>query len=360
MGKPIYVTRPSLPSLDEYVKYLHNIWKSGILTHNGPLVQKLEKELNKYLNTKNMVAVVNGTTGIQLAIKAMSLNGEIITTPFTWVATISAIMWENCRPIFVDVKSDTFNIDPEKIEEAISKETCAILGVHVFSNPCDIEKISEIAEKYNLKVIYDAAHAMCVNYKGRSIMEYGDVSATSFHATKIFQSGEGGGCVTLNDEFADRIRRIRFFGYDENKDIVDQGINGKMTEIHAALGLSNLKMMDEILFKRRKKYELYQRLLRKCDFVDFQIFPKESYNYSYMPILLKDESQLIKTVNRLQDQNIFPRRYFFPALNTIESLFPNYNKFSIAENLSKRIICLPLYDDLSNKEIERICQIIKK
>jgi len=358
MDNPIYVTRPSFPPLKEYLEYLEGIWESGILTHNGPLVQKLEKELNHHLNIRNIVVVTNGTIAIQLAIKALKLKGEIITTPFTWIATISAIMWEHCQPVFVDVQPNTFNINPDRIEESITDRTCAILGVHVFSNPCEIERIKSIAEKHNLKIIYDAAHAMFVNYKGRSILEYGDVSATSFHATKIYQSGEGGGCVALDDGLAERIRRLRFFGHDDKKEIIDEGINGKMTEIHAALGLANLKWIDRVLQNRREKYELYKLQLSSCDFIGFQEFSPESYNYSYMPILMRTEDELLKMIQRLQSKKIFPRRYFYPALNTVPVLSSSRKHFPVAEDLAGRIMCLPLYDTLSNAEIEFICETI--
>ena len=355
--KPIYVTQPSLPPLDEYTHILKGVWERGILTHNGPLVQQLEKDLNSYLNTKKMVAVTNGTIALQLAIRALNLKGEIITTPFTWIATASAIMWENCMPVFVDVQPDTFNIDPQKIEEKITDKTSAILPVHVFSNPCDIEAIQKIAERHDLKVIYDAAHAMCVDYNGKSILEYGDITATSFHATKIFQSGEGGACITRDHELYMRLRRLRFFGHDEEKEIVDEGMNGKMTEVHAALGLASLKWLDDVLRDRREKYELYMALLSKCDFIKFQRFPSNSYNYSYMPILLENENQLLSVSKKLNERNIYPRRYFRPALNTVKAV-TGYESFPVAEDLASKILCLPLYFTLEKADIEYICNLI--
>jgi dTDP-4-amino-4,6-dideoxygalactose transaminase len=291
-------------------------------------------------------------------LRAMDLDGEIITTPFTWIATASAIMWERCVPVFVDVRPDTFNIDPDRIEAAITPRTRAILGVHVFSNPCDIEAIDAIARRHNLRVIYDAAHAMFVNYAGRSMLEYGDVSATSFHATKIFQTGEGGACVTRDAVLADRIRRLRFFGHNENKDIVDIGTNGKMTEIHAAMGLALLPHMDSVLANRRRKYTLYQELLAECPFVTFQTFPPESYNYSYMPVLLRDEAQLLEIEARLRKNNVMPRRYFYPALNTVEILGQR-GEFPVAEDIARRVLCLPLFDTLQDEHIEFICSVIR-
>jgi hypothetical protein len=356
-SKPIYVTQPSLPPLSDYMHILEGVWERGILTHNGPLVQQLEKELLKYLNVKNLVAVTNGTIAIQLAIKALNLSGEIITTPFTWIATVSAIMWERCKPVFADVQPDTFNIDPQKIEEKITDKTTAILPVHVFSNPCDIEAIQKIADRYSLKVIYDAAHAMCVDYNGRSLLEYGDISATSFHATKIFQSGEGGACITTDDKLHERLRRLRFFGHDENKDIIDEGMNGKMTEVHAALGLANLKWLKDVLRNRREKYELYMDLLDKSGFINFQKFPADSYNYSYMPVLFENESHMLAIADRLNKHNIFPRRYFYPSLNTVEFLSFK-EEFPVSVDLASRILCLPLYYTLDKQDIEYICKLI--
>ncbi len=355
--KPIFVTQPSLPPLSEYVRILEDVWERGILTHNGPLVQQLEKELINYLNVKNIVAVTSGTIALQLAMRALNLEGQIITTPFTWIATISAIMWERCKPVFVDVQPDTFNIDPKKIEEKITDQTSAILPVHVFSNPCDVDAIQKIADKYNLKVIYDAAHAMCVNYKGKSLLEYGDISATSFHATKIFQTGEGGACVTVDKKLWERLQRLRFFGHDGKKDIVDEGMNGKMTEIHAALGLANLKWLNDVLRDRREKYDLYMDLLGKSSSIRFQKFPANSYNYSYLPVLLENENQLLAIVNLLNKRDIYPKRYFYPALNTVKVISID-ERFPVAENLASRILCLPLFYTLRKKDVEYICNLI--
>lgn len=355
--KPIYVTQPSLPPLSEYVSILEGVWERGILTHNGPLVQQLEKELIAYLNVKNLVAVTSGTIAIQLAIRALNLEGEIITTPFTWIATVSAIRWEKCTPVFADADPDTFNIDPRKIEAKITDKTSAILPVHVFSNPCDVDAIQKIADKHNLKVIYDAAHAMCVNYNGKSLFEYGDISAASFHATKIFQSGEGGACVTKDQQLFERLRRLRFFGHDEKKDIVDEGMNGKMTEIHAALGLANLKWLNDVLRDRKEKYELYMDMLGKCGFIKFQKFPPDSYNYSYMPVLFENESRMLAAADMLNKNNIYPRRYFYPALNTVEFLSVK-EEFPTSVDLASRILCLPLFYTLKKTDIEYICSLI--
>ncbi|MCP5105098.1 MAG: DegT/DnrJ/EryC1/StrS family aminotransferase, partial [bacterium] len=297
--KPVYVTMPFLAPLEEYCRVLESAWASGILTHNGPLVQKFEKELEAYLHTRNLVAMTNGTIALQLAIRALGLKGEIITSPFTWIATASAIQWEYCTPVFTDIDPGTFNIDPARIEDAITHRTCAIMPVHVFSNPCDVETIDEIARRRGLKVISDAAHAMCVDYKGKSILEYGDISATSFHATKIYNSGEGGACVTPDDDLFQRLRRMRFFGHADNKDIVDEGCNGKMTEVHAALGLANLVHQDEVLKKRKTIFHRYYENLKDMDYIRFQEIEEGAYNYSYMPILFDTEERLFQTLEKL-------------------------------------------------------------
>ncbi len=358
-NSPIHVTRPSLPPLKNYNKILQEVWKSGILTHHGPKVQQLEKELLKVLHLKHMTVVTNGTIALQLAIRALNLKGEIITTPFTWVATVSAIRWEGCQPVLADVDPSTFNIDPQEIEKRITKKTSAILAVHTLSNPCDLKGIQKIADKYKLKVIYDAAHAMFVNVNKRSILEYGDISATSFHATKIFQTGEGGACVTTDAKLAERLQRLRFFGYDDTKNIVDDGMNGKTTEVHAALGLTLLPLMKKVLADRKEKYMFYMEKLKKSPYITFQKFDPDSYNFSYLPILLTDERMLLRCTAALNKQNIFPRRYFYPSLNTVK-LFKTRHKFPVAEDLASRILCLPLYYDLSRKDIEKVCAVILK
>ena len=356
-NKPIYVTMPSLAPLEEYKQWLEKAWDSGILTHNGPLVQRLEKELMAYLGVENLVVVTSGTIALQLAIKALRLKGEIITTPFTWIATVSAIQWENCTPVFVDIDPETFNIDPGKIEDAITHRTCAIMPVHVFGNPCEVGKIEEIARCHHLKVIYDAAHAMCVDYKGKSILEYGDISATSFHATKIFNTGEGGGCVTGDKDIFERLRRLRFFGHNDAKDVVDEGFNGKMTEVHAALGLANLAIQNEVLEKRRAIFEQYFENLKDVDSIRFQKFDKEAYNYSYLPVVLSSEEEVLEVISRLSKNNIFPRRYFYPSLNTLKAVAP-YTPMPLSENLARRILCLPSHSRLIPENVDLICQLI--
>lgn len=356
-NRPIYVSRPSLAPLEEYSKYLKVIWETGIMTHNGPMVQSLERELCDYLNVKNLVCLANGTAALQLAIRALNLTGEVITTPFTYIATASIIAWERCRPIFVDIDPDTWNIDPEKIEEKITDKTTAILPVHVFSNPCDIERIQKIAAKHTLKVIYDAAHAMAVEVDGQSILRFGDISCLSFHATKLFNTAEGGACITDDSVLAEKMRRARFFGFNEKKEIVDEGMNAKMTEVSAGLGHANLKSLDRVRKNRRVKYELYQNLLADIPSIKFQKYLPDSYNYSYMPIIFESEELLLRIIEKLHAENVFPRRYFYPSLNTV-SVFAPQDALPISERVAKTIICLPLYDSLPPKDIERVCHCI--
>ena len=360
MGKfkqPKYVSVPSLAPIEEFTSILTKAWNDRILTHNGPLVQLLEKQVNDYLNIQKTVAVTNGTIALQIAIRALNLSGEIITTPFSWVATASAIKWENCTPVFVDIEHDTFNIDPKKIEAAITPRTTAIMPVHVFSNPADIDAIEEIAKKHNLKTIYDAAHAFGIDYKGKSVMEYGDISCTSFHATKIFNTGEGGACFAQDNELFEKLKRIRFFGHDDNKEVVEDGINGKLTEIHAAIGLANLPLLNNVIEKRKKIFNLYHKKLKNIDNISFQKFNPQEYNYSYMPIVLPSEKTCLDLTKKLTEQNAFPRRYFFPSLNTIKAV-GIYSPMPVSEDISRRILCLPSNNDLSLSEVEQIADII--
>ena len=358
-NKPIYVTKPSLAPLEEYAKLLRQAWKSGVLTHNGPLVQQFENEICSRLGLRYFVAVSNGTIAIQMAIKALGLKGEIITTPFTWIATVSAIKWEGCVPVFCDIEPDTLNIDPEKIEALINDKTVAIMPVHVFGNPCDVKRIESIAKKHHLKVIYDAAHAFGSTVSGRSLLEYGDISATSFHATKLLNTAEGGGCVTKDLRLHEKLKRIRFFGHDNQKDVVDDGFNGKMTEVHAALGLANLKYYPEVLEDRKRKYLYYKEKLSRKNSFDFQALKIGESNYSYFPIIAGSEDQLLRIEETLNKRNIFPRRYFYPSVNKYTKIL-DYTSMPISEDIARRILCLPLYWKLSFAEMDRIISAIGK
>ncbi len=357
VNKSVYVTMPSLAPLEEYMELLKGVWERGILTHNGPLVQQLEQEVNEKLGLKHFVAVSNGTIALQMAIKALELEGEIITTPFTWVATVSAIKWENCTPVFCDIDPTTLNMDASKIEALITKKTVAIMPVHVFGNPCDVEAIEAIAKKHKLKVIYDGAHAIGSTYKGKSLLNFGDISATSFHATKLLNTAEGGGCATNDSAIYEKLKRIRFFGHNDAKDIVEDGFNGKLTEVHAALGLANMKYYDDVLEDRKNKYFYYKETLSKRDDLSFQECKHGESNFSYFPVIFETEEQLLKVESLLNSKNIFPRRYFYPSVNTYTKLV-NYQKVPNSESISTRILCLPLYFTLGMDELKYICEIL--
>ena len=357
----IYVTQPSLAPLEEFTELLRGVWERGILTHNGPLVQQLEGELCAELAMKHFVAVSNGTIAIQMAIKALGLSGsggEILTTPFTWVATLSAIQWEGCKPTFCDIDPQTFNMDPAKIEQAITPKTVAIMPVHVFGNPCDVEKIEAIAKKHGLRVIYDAAHAVGSTFNGESLLSWGDISATSLHATKMLNTAEGGGCIARDFETHEKLKRIRFFGHNDAKEIVEEGFNGKMTEVHAALGLANLKYHREVLVDRKTKYILYKELLGGDDRFEFQAILYGEPNYSYFPVLFRSEKELLDAQGALLAQQVVPRRYFHPSVNTFRAIVPDAPAMPISEDVASRILCLPLYWKLPKSEIERICKIL--
>lgn len=358
MRKPIYVTMPTLAPLKEVNQLMESIWESGIMTHNGPLVQRFEKEVCAYLNVPQMVSCCNGTLALQMAVKALGRTGEIITSPFTFIATISSIMWEHCTPVFVDIDPETLNIDPKKIEEKITCHTVAIMPVHVFGNACEIEEIDALAKKHGLSVIYDAAHAMGVQYKGRSIMEYGDMSCTSFHATKMLNTAEGGGVFTLNKELDAKLRRIRFFGFENHADIVEDGFNGKMTEVHAAVGIANLRYLDQALADRKAKYARYKEILGQNPDIRFQKITSDC-NCSYFPAIFKDEATALKVIESLSAVQVFPRRYFYPSVNTFTKLVP-YVPMPVSEDIAARILCLPLHIGMSMEDVEFIAETTLK
>ncbi len=344
MNTKIFVTKTFLPQKEEYLTYLSEIWKSGIITNQGTLVQKLEGAVKDYLDVENFHYVANGTLALQLALRSMDItSGEVITTPFSYVATISAILWERCKPVFLDITSHSFCIDTDKIEQAITKQTKAIMGVHVFGYPCEVIKIEQIARKYNLKVIYDGAHAFGVEYKGKSLLKYGDISTCSFHATKLFHTVEGGACIIQRHDISNIVDLMKRFGhFNDNHYML--GINAKSSELHAAMGLCNLKYIDEIINSRCLISKLYDEELGNI--IQRPIMDKDlKYNYSYYPVIFQNENQVLTVMQSLNHENIFPRRYFYPSLNTLPYL-DNPNACPISEDISKRILCLPLYHNL--------------
>lgn len=353
----INVTRSFMPPLEEYKKYLEKIWDSRYLTNEGPLLNELSKKLEKYLGIENIELVTNGTIAIQLAIEALGIrDGEIITTPFTFVSTMTSIIWQHCTPVFVDINEETLCIDVSKIEEKITSKTKAIIAVHVFGYPCDIEKIDEIAKKYNLKVIYDGAHCFGCKYKNKSLLSFGDITTCSFHATKLFHTIEGGACISRKKEISDRIKSIKNFGSVDGK-YKNVGINAKMTEFNAAMGLANLKYIDDIIAERKRICEIYDRQLEHL--VTRPRYSEDiEYNYIYYPIILKNEIETLDVIKKLNENDINPRRYFYPSLNNLEYL-KNKSKCPISEDISKRILSLPLYNGLEESDVLKICNIIK-
>ena len=351
----INVTKPFLPPIEEYEVLIKGIWKRNWLTNNGPLVNELELRLKEYLQVDHLLYLNNGTIALQIAIKALALKGEIITTPFSYVATTSSIVWEGCTPVFADIDKHTLNIDPSKIESAITDRTTGILATHVFGNPCDIDAIDIIAKKYNLKVIYDAAHCFGTKYKGRSVYEYGDISTTSFHSTKLFHTIEGGAVITKDPELLKVLAYMRNFGYDGPENFQGVGINGKNSEFHAAMGVVNLKWADEILASRKAQSENYDKKLAGLKVDKLKYNPSE-FNYSYYPVIFNTEEDLLKSMELLNTNWVYPRRYFYPSLNTLNYVAPSYTP--ISEDISKRIICLPLYHDLSSEEIDFVCRLL--
>ncbi|HYF66863.1 MAG TPA: DegT/DnrJ/EryC1/StrS family aminotransferase [Ohtaekwangia sp.] len=353
----IPVTKPFLPPIEEYERYIREIWKRNWLTNNGPLVNELELKLKEHLDVNHLLYVTNGTIAIQLAIKALNLEGKIITTPFSYVATTSSIVWEGCEPVFVDIDPLTCNIDPQKIETSITKDTCAILATHVYGNPCDVEAIQDIAKRNNLKVIYDGAHAFGVKYKGKSIFEWGDISTCSFHSTKLFHTIEGGAIITKNPDLLKRIAYLRNFGHDGPDKFADLGINGKNSEFHAAMGLVNLKYVKEIIETRKGLCDHYSNFLKNFKAVTPRVTRETEYNYAYYPLLFDSSELLVKITDVLNQNWVYPRRYFYPSLENLPYVKKN-SGCVMAESVASRALCLPLYDTLSKEEIDMICRIM--
>ena len=354
----INVTKTFFPPIEEYQKQLQRIWSNEWLTNRGELVLELEEKLKKYLSVDHILVTNNGTIPIQIALKLLGNGGEIITTPFSYVATSAAIVWEHCTPVFVDIHPEYLTIDETKIESAITDKTTAILATHVFGNPCHVEAIEAIAKKYQLKVIYDAAHCFGVNYKGKSIFDYGDVSTCSFHATKLFHTGEGGAMFANDPDLQHKLFYSHNFGHNGPIDFYGLGINGKISELQAAMGLVVLESIDEILQEREKVVNYYDENLDFSKLKKMKIRDNTEWNYSYYPVLFDSEVELLKTINILNTNKIFPRRYFYPSLNKID--YVNGKEMPISEFTASRILCLPLYVGLLENELKIICELINK
>jgi len=363
----ITVTRPYLPPLDEFIPYLQSIWESHILTNNGQFHQQLEKELCEYLGVKYISLFANGTLALITALQALKITGEVITTPFSFVASTHCLHWNGIKPVFCDIENNYFTIDPERIEALITPYTTAILPVHVYGNPCDQEKIQKIADKFKLKLIYDAAHAFGVKKDGSSICNWGDLSILSFHATKVFNTFEGGAIVCHDSEMKKHIDDLKNFGFHDEVTVMAPGINGKMNEIQAAFGLLQLKYIDRAIENRKLVSEFYQEKLNDIPGIACMTLVENiEYNYSYFPILI-DRNKFRKTrdevYEELKAQGIFTRRYFYPLISNfapykgLESA--NKDILKVAENIAEKVLCLPIYPDLEISSAEKVCKIIK-
>ena len=367
IDKPILVTQPFLPPLDEFHGYLKEIWKSKWLTNDGKYHQALEKALCEYLGINYISLFSNGTLALVTALQELRITGEVITTPYSFVATTHSLWWNNIKPVFVDIEPNTFNIDPDKIEAAITPKTTAIMPVHVYGNPCNVTRIKEIADNYGLKIIYDACHTFGVKLNDIPILNYGDLSVMSFHATKVYNTFEGGAIVCHDEATKRRIDNLKNFGFEDEITVVAPGINAKMNELQAAMGLLQLKYIDGAIEKRKKIANIYRDNLKNINGLSIiEDLPEVKHCYSYFPILI-DTDKYGKTRNelyeKLKNNNIFSRRYFYPLI----SQFPTYSglesalpgKMQIAERVTEQVICLPIYPELDFENIIKICEIIK-
>ncbi len=368
LKKPIYVTQPALPPLEEFIKYLKQIWENKIITNNGPFHQRFEKELAEYLGVKHISLFTNGTLALITALQALHITGEVITTPFSFVATTHSLWWNNIKPIFADIESGSFNLDPEKVEAVITPRTTAIMPVHVYGTPCNVKKFQRIADAYHLKLIYDAAHAFGVKINGQSVLNFGDLSILSFHATKAFNTIEGGAIISPDKKTKKQIDYLKNFGFADEVTVVGPGINAKMNELQAAYGLLQLKYVDKYIVKRRVIAKIYQEKLKNTPGISLLKDIKGiRRTYPYFPILI-DTAQYGRTrdevYTELKKHNIFCRRYFYPLI----SQFPTYKdlesaqlgKLPIAERVSKQVLCLPIYPDLDTKSLNKVINLLKK
>lgn len=365
--KPIYVTQPYLPPLEEFIPYLEEIWASKTLTNGGPMHQRLEQALCEYLGVEHIALFNNGTIALLTALQALGITGEVITTPYSFVATAHSLLWNGIKPVFVDIDPHTLNLDPSKIEAAITPQTTAILPVHCYGNPCDVEAIQSIADQYNLRVIYDAAHAFGVQDAGGSILRHGDLSVLSFHATKVFNTFEGGAIVCPDAETKQRIDQLKNFGFVDEVTVVAAGINGKMSEINAAFGLLQLQHIDQAIQRRREIDQLYRQQLQDVPGIRLiEGTGQTAANYSYFPILVEESYPLSRDAlyQKLKDHDIFARRYFYPLI----SEFPMYRGIYSAKSknlptatvVAGQAICLPIYPSLEDAQLNRLIDIMQE
>jgi len=349
----IFVTKTHLPSQEVYNNYLNKLWDCAWLTNRGQLVLDLEKKVKEKLKSSEVILTNNGTLPIQIALKLFGKQGEIITTPFSYVATTSSIVWENCTPVFVDIHKEYLTIDETKIEAAITSETTAILATHVYGNPCNVVVIEQIAKKHGLKVIYDAAHCFLVDYKGQSIFNYGDVSTCSFHATKLFHTAEGGAMFCNDKDVYHKLFYSHNFGHNGSLEFHGLGINAKMSELQAAMGLAMLPEMDFVINERKKIVDIYNTYFKGLNLKTLKLREETNWNYSYYPVIFNTEETLLKVEDALKKEEIYARRYFYPSLNKLTFITNNQN-MPVSESIANRVMCLPLYVGLSEEELKLI------
>lgn len=357
----INVTKTHLPPLEEYQALLARIWQSGWLTNGGQLENELTGKLKQYLGVPRLELVSNGMLALQVAIKALGLRGEVITTPFSYVATASAIAWEGCAPVFVDIEERTFCIDADQIEAAITERTSAILATHVYGYPCAVEQIETIARKHGLKVIYDAAHCFGVKWNGQSLLNYGDAATLSFHATKLFHTAEGGAVVIRDEDVFERAHLMKKFGHVGEDNYLEVGTNAKLSELHAAMGLCVLPEVDGLIASRRRAAERYDDLLEGSGLLRPRMPEGLEYNYSYYPVFFDSHAAMMSVREALIGNGIMPRRYFYPSLNTLPFLQQaGPRACPISESLALRVLCLPLYAELEPRDVERVAATIRE
>lgn len=352
----ITVTKTFFPPLAEYQVQLQRIWDNQWLTNNGELFKELSQKLKDYLGVPHIIPMTNGTLPIQIALNAYGKGGEVITTPFSYVATTASIVWEHCTPVFVDIHPEYLTIDETKIEDAITDKTTCILATHVYGNPCDVEAIEAIAKKHNLKVIYDAAHCFGVQYKGQSIFNYGDVSTCSFHATKLFHTGEGGALFCQDETTRQEMWYRHNFGHDGPDRFHGLGLNAKMSELQAAMGLTVLPFIEKIIEERKRVCDYYDQHLDLNDLIKLKLRAGTQWNYAYYPIIFNDEDALLTAKASLEAVQVFPRRYFFPSLEALPYI--NVINCAIAHDFAKRVLCLPLFTDLVEEDLKLITKTI--
>ncbi len=363
--KNIYVTQPYLPPLEEFIPYLEQIWENKQLTNNGPFHQQLEKALCEYLGVEHISLFTNGTIALVTALQALNISGEVITTPYSFVATAHSLLWNNITPVFVDIDPLTMNLDPEKIEAAITPRTSAILPVHCYGNPCNVERIQQIADSHGLRIIYDAAHAFGVKYKGESLLKHGELSVLSFHATKVFNTFEGGAIISQNAEMKQRIDYLKNFGFADEVTVMASGINGKMSEFNAAFGLLQMKHIDTAIEKRRVIHKRYMKMLGGVKGIKLpQLSSDTVNNYSYFPLLVEKEYPVSRDdlYGRLREHGIFGRRYFYPLISSM-LMYSEFNSSSEtnllqATRIAEQVICLPIYPDLEDESVDMIAMFI--